>query len=181
MGITAKVSLWTQDWNQAMANGRVASFVGASWMKQVLEEAAPDTSGKWRVTNAPGGAGNSGGSFLSVTTASQHPKEAFEVVKWLQNAENQLAGYNELQLFPSTIKTLEAADLNQPEAFFGGQNTTAIFSAVAKNVPLSYMGPYDDTASSALADQLPLMEQQNKNPDQAWNDAQQRIQRDLTR
>ena len=77
MGLSAKLQMWTTDWNKGIVNGLTASFVGAAWMKQILQETAPATAGKWRVTYAPGGAGNSGGSFLAITKASQHPKEAF--------------------------------------------------------------------------------------------------------
>lgn len=53
-GLLANADGWTPSWNAAMNNGEIASFVGAVWMKQVLQEAAPDTSGKWRVARAPG-------------------------------------------------------------------------------------------------------------------------------
>ena len=171
----------TDDWNQAVDTGRVASFVSAVWKKQVLEEAAPDTAGKWRIARAPGGDGNFGGSFLTVTKASQHPKEAFEVIKWLQSPENQLTAYREIQLFPSALTALDNPSLNQPEAFFGGQNTTQIFVSAARNVPLAYLGPHDGRVDGEIYTQLENMQFSNKAPNQAWNDAQQAVQRDLLR
>ncbi len=180
-GVTAKVQNWTPAWNQATNNGQIASFVGASWMKQVLQEAAPDTAGKWRITYAPGGAGNSGGSFLGITKYCQHPKEAFEVIKWLQSPANQVAGYKALQLYPSAISSLDDPALHQKEAFYGGEDTTTIFSDVAKRVPLTYHGPDEGLVGTPFTDQLNLVEFQNKNPDQAWNDAQQTAQRELLR
>jgi cellobiose transport system substrate-binding protein len=181
MGVTAKVPLWSQAWNEAVSNGLVASFVGAVWMKQILQQSAPGTAGKWRVARAPGGAGNNGGSFLAITTACQYPKEAFAVIQWLQSPANQLLGYKDLQLFPSAISDLNNPSMHQPEAFFGGEDTTTVFAQSARQVPLSYYGPENDVVASAFSDQLSLVEFQGKNPGKAWNDTQQEAQRELLR
>jgi cellobiose transport system substrate-binding protein len=182
MGVTAKVL--TSDstaWNEAISNGLVASFVGAVWMKQILSEAAPNTAGKWRVAPAPGGSGNNGGSFLAITTACQYPKEAFAVIQWLQSPANQLLAYKDLQLFPSAISDLNDPGLHHAEAFFGGQDTTTVFAQSARHVPLSYYGPENDVVAALFTDQLSLVEFQGKNPDQAWNAAQQGAQREMLR
>lgn len=180
-GALSKTVNFTNDWNQAASTGRIASFVHAVWMKQILAEAAPDTAGKWRIARAPGGDGNNGGSFLTVTTASEHPKEAFEVIKWLQSPENQLRSYQNLQLFPSALKALDDPSLSQPEKFFGNQQTTPIFAASAKNVPLSPANSNDGTVENEFKTQLTEVELNNKDPEQAWKDAQDAIQRDLLR
>jgi len=73
MGLSAKSAAFTTDWNAAISDGAIASFVGAVWMKAILQDAALTTAGAWRVARAPGGAGNQGGSFLAVTKYSQHP------------------------------------------------------------------------------------------------------------
>src|SRR5579859_3111939 len=149
-GALGKDTLFTPEWNQAANNGRIASFVSAVWMKQILADAAPDTKGKWRIARAPGGDGNYGGSFMAITKYCQYPKEAFEVIKWLQSPQNQVIASNELQLFPSALSALDDPSLNQPEAFFGGQQTTPIFSAAAKNVPLAFQGPNDGTVDTEI-------------------------------
>jgi cellobiose transport system substrate-binding protein len=118
---------------------------------------------------------------LAITTACQYPKEAFAVIQWLQSPANQLIGYKDLQLFPSAISDLNNPNLHQPEAFFGGEDTTTVFAQAARNVPLSYYGPENDVVAAAFTDQLSLVEFQAKNPDQAWNDAQQEAQRELLR
>jgi cellobiose transport system substrate-binding protein len=180
MDISAKIPLWTSEWNQAANNGLIASFVGAVWMKQILEDAAPDTAGKWRIALAPGGSGSSGGSFLAISKSSPHPKEAFEVMKWLLSPQNQLISYNDLQLYPSTPSTLDNPDMHKPEPFFGNQDTTAIFATAMKEVPIFNMSSEDNAAGTGFNDQLPLVEFQNKNSDQAWNDAQAETRRLLT-
>src|SRR5579859_1363947 len=180
-GALGKDGAFSTDWNQAADSGRIASFVSAVWMKQILSDAAPDTKGKWRIARAPGGDGNYGGSFLAVTKYTQYPKEAFEVIKWLQNPQNQVTASNDIQLFPSALSALDNPSLGQPEDFFGGQNTTPIFAAAAKNVPLFYTDPHDGTVDTEISTQLALVEFSNKDSNQAWNDAQAAIQRDLLR
>ncbi|GLV54988.1 sugar ABC transporter substrate-binding protein [Dictyobacter sp. S3.2.2.5] len=180
-GISANITNWSTEWNAGVSNGTIASFVGAVWMKQVLQDAAPNTKGKWRIARNPGGDGNSGGSFLAVTKASAHPKEAFEVIKWLENPTNQLTSYKSLQLFPSTISTLDQPGMSAKEDFYGGQDTNQIFSVAAKDIPRFYFNEYSDIVGGAYSDQLSLIAQQNKDPQQAWNDAQTEIQRQLLR
>jgi len=180
-GISANIDNWSTEWNAGVSNGTIASFVGAVWMKQVLQDAAPNTSGKWRIARAPGGDGNSGGSFLTITKASPHPKEAFEVIKWLESPANQLTAYKSLQLFPSAISTLDQPGMSAKEAFYGGQDTNQIFSVVAKAIKRFYFNEYSDIVGGAYSDELSLVAQQNKNPQQAWSDAQTEIQRQLLR
>nr|BBH89178.1 sugar ABC transporter substrate-binding protein [Thermosporothrix sp. COM3] len=179
MGIDGKIV--SSEWNKAANNGRIGAFVHAVWEKQILADAAPDTKGKWRIARAPGGDGNNGGSFLTITKYCQHPKEAFEVIKWLQSPQNQLTAYKTMQLFPSAFDALKSPELAQPEPFFGGQRTTEIFSAAAVNVPNSYSAPDDSVVSTAITDQLTLIELQGKNPEQAWQDAQNEARRVLLR
>jgi cellobiose transport system substrate-binding protein len=178
MQITAKVQ--DQSWNQAISNGLVASFVGAVWRKQDLATGAPDTSGKWHIARSPGGDGNYGGSFLAISKYCQHPQEAFAVIKWLQSPQNQVTAYKDIQLYPSALDALSDPKMHSSEAFYGGQDTTQIFADAAKNVPTMYMGPDDGTVSSPFYDQLKLVEFENKNPEQAWNDAQVKARRELT-
>jgi len=173
--------MWTQGWYAGFANGLVASFVGAVWMKQILEDAAPATSGKWHITYAPGGAGNNGGSFLGIPKFSSHPKEAFEVIKWLQSPENQLVAYKDLQLYPSALSSISDPSILQTEPFFGNQDTTQIFAVSAKQVPAQYVAADDGTAATGFNDQLTVVEFQNKNPELAWNDAQAESRKDLLR
>jgi len=177
MQVTAKVP--NANWNQDISNGLVASFVGAVWRKADLASGAPDTSGKWRIARSPGGDGNEGGSFLAITKYSQHPKEAFEVIKWLQSPQNQVTAYKDIQLYPSALAAFNDPGMHSHEAFFGGQDTTPIFAEAAKNVPIMYMGPDDGTVSTPFNDQLSLVEFQNKNPEQAWIDAQTTARKEL--
>ncbi|GCF11584.1 ABC transporter substrate-binding protein [Dictyobacter arantiisoli] len=180
-GNSAEVVNWTNDWNAAISNGTVASFVGAVWMKQPLFEAAANTKGNWRVARTPGGDGNNGGSFLTIPAATTHAKEAYQVISWLQNPDNQLTAYKDLQLYPSALETLNNPALNANEDFFGKENTNAVFAEAAKNIPNFYLDANHDVVGQDFVNALGLVSATNKNPDAAWNDAQIAVQRDLLR
>jgi cellobiose transport system substrate-binding protein len=181
LGIDDKVQRYGTSWNEAASNGSLAAFMGAVWMKQILQDAAPDTAGKWRIARAPGGDGNSGGSFLGITTASQHPKEAFEVIKWLQSPQNQLTAYKDLQLFPSAVSAINDPAMYQNEAFYGGEDTTNIFAVSAKNIPITYISPFDVDINNIFVNELNLIDFQGAASSPAWNLAQQEAQNDLLR
>jgi cellobiose transport system substrate-binding protein len=84
-----------------------------------------------------------------------------------------------VQLYPSALDAFNNPGMHSHEAFYGGQDTTQIFAAAAKNVPTVYMGSGDDTARNSFLEQLSLVEFQNKNPEQAWNDAQTENRREI--
>jgi cellobiose transport system substrate-binding protein len=180
-GITANALEWTPDWNAGMSTGRIASFVGAVWMAQVLEEAAPDTSGSWRVCRAPGGAGNSGGSFLAITKYCRDPEAAFEVITWLQSPENQLVyGLNEMQLYPAAIAAIEDERAQKAEEFFGGQIINEVFATSAQEVKPAYLSPYDNVIEPAFTDEIANVWSLGKDPDRAWRDALREVDRQLS-
>ncbi|WP_318628055.1 ABC transporter substrate-binding protein [Paenibacillus polymyxa] len=179
--LLANADGWTPEWNASVNNGKIASFVGAVWMKQVLTEAAPDTAGKWRVARAPGGDGNLGGSFISILKSSKHPKEAFEVLTWLQNPEHQLEAYHKIGLFPSTPDVYNDPIMGKPEPFFGGQATGLIFAASAQNVKSSYFGERYPVIHGIVTRRLANVAKQDANPDALWTETMERIERELQR
>lgn len=181
MGLLANASTFSSEWNAAANNGKIASFVGAVWSKEILMQAAPDTSGKWRVARAPGGDGNNGGSFLAIMKTSKHPQEAFDVIQWLENPENQVTSFKEINLFPSAKKALDSDAMKQKEEFFGGQVTGEIFSESARNVKPAYFGTKYANLNGIVGRELSTVAIQGKDPDKAWEDALSRVKKELLR
>jgi cellobiose transport system substrate-binding protein len=179
-GLSAKVVGGTPEWNAALNNNDIASFVGAVWWGPVLEDGAPDTAGKWRVARAPGGDGNQGGSSIAITKQSKHPKEAFEVIKWLMNPENQLNSLETINLFPSTPSVFTDTRMIPEKKFFGGQKINEVFMKSAENVKAAYRGAQSPTVASVFDQELTNVEKQNKDPEKAWNDAISQIKRELS-
>ncbi len=178
-GLTAKTVSLTADWNAVMTNGKVPCFVGAVWMKNFLGPAAPKTKGQWRVCRAPGGAGNSGGSFLGVTKYCKRPEDAYNAIRYLESTKNQAFSYQDINLFPSTPASYQDPIMRKPDPFYGGQVTVDIFGKAAEQVKPFYFSPYDDAITPAYATELGNVESLGKDPDQAWNDCIGEIKRTL--
>jgi ABC-type sugar transport system, periplasmic component len=181
MGLLADAARSTPEWNASMNNGRIASFVGAVWNKEILMDAAPDTEGLWRVTDAPSGAGNNGGSFLAIMKNSKHPEEAFQFISWLLNPENQLRSFKNINLYPSTVETLGSPEMLEEEPFFGGQATGAVFGEAARQVKPTFFGERHPSVNGIFTRELDNVALQGKRPERAWNDALERIRKELLR
>ncbi|MEG2087565.1 MAG: extracellular solute-binding protein [Angelakisella sp.] len=175
------VDNWTPEWNAAIDNGDIACFPGAYWMKQILYDASTSTKGNWRVTDMPGGAGNNGGSFISIPASSQHKEQAFKVIKWLTCPENQAYHLRETALFPSTAKAFELNKDVINEDYFGGQDTTKVFAKAAGNVPTAYNGPKMGAFQDIFAEQLKMVADQGKDSEKAWTDAVAKCKEEMTR
>ena len=178
-GLSAASISLTPEWYALVSTGRLPWFVGAVWMLNYLGPGAPKTKGRWRICAAPGGAGNNGGSFLAITTYCKHPREAFQLITWMQNAKNQVRAFHDVNLFPSTPASYTDPALHKPNDFFGGQDTIDVFSAAAQQVPVSYLSPYDSIIQDIFQLELTKVESQGKDPERAWKDVQAEVHREL--
>lgn len=178
--LSANETFSVPDWNAAVANGAIASIVGAVWEKDIIEQAAPNTSGDWRVAPAPGGAGNSGGSFLGITRYCSAPEQALRVIEYLQSPQAQLTSYRSIDLFPSAPADYASKAMNQPEPFFGGENTNRVFAAAAKQVKPAYFSPYVDRLTTIYDEELTDVETTGLSPEQAWQTTLMECRRELS-
>lgn len=76
---------------------------------------------------------------MSILKSSEHPQEAFELVRWLQSPENQLEQYQTLNLFPSAPGVFDDPAMKEEEPFFGGQATGPVFAESAQQVPDAFL------------------------------------------
>jgi len=181
-GLSANAQNGSTDADAVVTNGKLVAFIGAVWWAQLgPKNAAPKTKGLWRVTPAPGGPGNKGGSFLGITKYCKNPEAAFAFISWLESAKNQAQAFLDPVLFPSTPASYTDSRLSAPDPFFGGQKIVDVFAASAKKYPGAYFSPYDTIIGTPIEAELVNIETAGKDPDQAWNDAQRQIERELTR
>lgn len=112
-GLSAHLARWTEDWNSAFQNNGFAVMLSPSWMLGVIEGNAAGVTG-WDVADVfPGGGGNSGGSYLTVPTQSQHPEEAQALADWLTAPEQQLKAFAATGNFPSQIEAQTSPELQE--------------------------------------------------------------------
>jgi cellobiose transport system substrate-binding protein len=179
LDLAANVNAFTPDWSAAMNNGNVASFAGAVWLKQVLQESGDATAGKWRVAQTPGGPGNHGGSFISVTAYANNDQLAFDLISFVQSPANQVKMYQSLALFPSAVEALTDPAMSEPEDFFGGQATGEQFARSAKNIKPFYSSPAYAVANTIMTDMVTDVAVGVRPEQGAWEDAQEQMRREL--
>lgn len=107
-------------------NGQIAVAVtGANFLSRVYSS-APDVFESTAVRPTATGALNRSHiavMFLSVTSTSEHPKEAAELAAWLTNPANQLAFCQLVNILPSTPGVLDDALFDAPTAEDGTAET----------------------------------------------------------
>ncbi|MGC5165981.1 extracellular solute-binding protein [Luteimicrobium sp. DT211] len=165
--------------NSSLSAGHTVSNVEAVWWGPQLQAAAPHQSGKWGVAHQPGPPGNNGGSFLTIPKTSKDPEAAFALITWLTSPENQVVTYEESQLFPSTPDSFRSIKPDAPNKFCGGQPITQTFVEAAKEVPTTFISPYESAVGDGINLQLTNIETQGKDPDRAWDDAMAQADRQL--
>jgi len=181
-GLSAGARAWSADSYSLLNNGRWVAMNHAVWWAQLgPKNAAPSTKGKWRVCAPPSGAGNWGGSFLAITKYCKDPEAAFKFITWLESAKNQAEAFVDPVLFPSTPATFEEPKLKEPDPFFGGQVIVDVFAETATKYPGAFFSPYDNIINAPIETELANVEVGTKSSDQAWNDAQALVERELRR
>jgi len=176
--ITSKAYTDTEK-NSSLSAGHTVSNVEAVWWGPQLQAAAPHQSGTWGVAHQPGPPGNNGGSFLTIPKTSKDPEAAFALITWLTSPENQVVTYQESSLFPSTPASFGSIRPDAPNKFCGGQPITRTFVEAAKEVPTTFISPYESTVGDGVNLELTNIETQGKDPERAWDDAMARADRQL--
>ncbi|RED58562.1 ABC transporter substrate-binding protein [Cohnella lupini] len=167
--------------NAAMNNGKISSFSGASWAVGDVIAAAPDTKGKWNIAYPPGGVGNQGGSFMGILKSTKYPKEAYEVIKFLVSPENLMVGYKDFGNYPSTPEIYAKPEMVNKNEFFGNQDLSTVFADAAKDVKVAHTDTRDDMVLNELTKALGTVDAQKRDSEKAWKDAQEQINRQLSR
>lgn len=163
--------IWSPEWNKAINDGDFGVMLGPAWMAGTIKN-AQDTAGKWRIAQLPEGAGNWGGSFLTLPKEGKHPKEAYEFISWLVNQENQLKSFFDSGLFPSIPALYEDPKfVEQGDDFFGGQVIAVEYGKAAERVKPVYYGPLHDQVDTMFKDALKNVLEKKADPEKEWADA----------
>lgn len=182
-GLIGKNELWTPEWGSAMDDGSYATLIGApAWMIANVKGNAPDAAGKWSLTTIPEGAGNWGGSFLTIPKQSDHPQEAYDFLKWLTSPENQLKSFHNNGLFPSTPDVYDDKEfLATTDEYFSGAPTAEVFAEAALTVETVYMGKNYAIVHSELITAITNVAIEGADPQDEWDKAVERISTQLER
>ena len=171
LGLSAKEQSDAKSWGTGIAEGKLAVELGAAWHAPDIEQAAPKTSGLWRVAAGPAAGANSGGSFLAIPAGASNPARSFAIIKWMLSPENQARAFTDAALFPSTPAAYTMTAMTKPEAFFGGQRTVEVFGPSAQKAPRVYEAPSDASLYQLFINELTKVENGAKTSAQGWKDA----------
>lgn len=146
-GLSANQAAWDWDSGRSLVDGDFAVTPCTPWMLPLLVDATTAAGGGpvtgWDVVDVfPGGGAAWDGSYLAVTTSSEHPAEAAALIDWLTQPAQQLALHD--GAFPAARAAMDtrAADA-APHPFFQGAPVDAIFASRALDVPVHAEGPDD--------------------------------------
>ncbi|MFJ9049064.1 ABC transporter substrate-binding protein [Streptomyces bacillaris] len=174
-GLSAKLDQWSPQWNQAFAAGSFATIPCPAWMLGYVKGQAGDAGkGKWDIAKLPGGAGNWGGSYLSIPRAAKHKKEAYQLIEWLTAPEQQAKVFQKQGNFPSATGTIEQI-ADAKDEYFSNAPIGQIFGDAAKESPVQVLGVHDQNVMQQLTNALSEVERKGVSSEKAWETAKKGV------
>ena len=152
-GLDGRISSWSNEWYEGFRNGTFATQLSGAWLLGHMKNwIAPDTAGKWAVSNLPDGIyGSWGGSYLSIPKQSTNQDEAWKLIEYMTvNPKTQLTAFATIAAFPSNVTTYGDSLFDEPIPFLGGQKARQLFAEVAKNIKPVQPGKGDHVARSII-------------------------------
>ncbi len=133
---------FNDEWYAGLNSGHYAGWLTAAWAPVFLSGAAADTSGKWRAAPLPQwdaskpASGNQGGSADAVLKTTKNPIAAYELAKWINNAQAPALLFSTKQNFFPTANSVLAdpAFVDQKPEFYGGQQVNKLFAEISTTV-----------------------------------------------
>ncbi|MDR6226750.1 ABC transporter substrate-binding protein [Desmospora profundinema] len=178
-GLVGSYELWSPEWGAAMNKGEYAALLGPSWMQGVIKGNAPG-SFKWLIAPTPEGAGNWGGSYITIPKQTSHPEEAYRFAEWLVSPDNQYQSFKGKGLFPSAPAVYERDDFKETaDEYFGGIQTAQLFAEAAEQVKPVYTGKNYLVVQEEIVKALTNVQKKKADPEKEWKAAVKRIKGQL--
>jgi cellobiose transport system substrate-binding protein len=169
LGEDKGLSAFNPDWNAGFKNGTFATVTCPAWMMGYIQGQAPATSGKWNIAQVPGGGGNWGGSFLTVTKQSQHPSEAAALVKFLTSPKSETYVFKHTGNLPSELPVLKSKTVQTfRNPFFSNAPVGKIFATSAMRLKPQILGPHQGDFQNASTNAVYRVEQHKQGPSASW-------------
>ncbi|QCT01086.1 extracellular solute-binding protein family 1 [Paenibacillus algicola] len=179
-GLTAGLPMFSPEWSRGLQQGEFAVAFAPSWMIDILKKNAPDAAGKWDMTFIPQIASNYGGSFLTLPKGGEHPQEAYHLIDWLTQAEQQVQLFKANGNFPSMPELFsDPVIMEHTDPYFNDAPTGQIYSQIASQIKPTYEGSDQFLIARVMFDVLRKVEQERIEPEEAWEIAMQQIQIEL--
>ncbi|MFK3671071.1 ABC transporter substrate-binding protein [Leifsonia aquatica] len=152
----------TPEWYEALQAGTIATAFEPVWWAGVVEGAAGNSAGAWRVAPLPNFSaqersnGTIGGSATSVLKGCKNVQGAVDFANWMSTDSASISLLiKKGALFPASEKGQTNPALQDGVDFFGGQKIFQEFTAVAADIdPAWAWGPLTSQTNSALKDAM---------------------------
>lgn len=168
-GLSAKLAPFSPEWNTGFQQGTFATLTCPAWMTGYIQDQAKDTAGLWDIASVPGDGGNWGGSFLTIPKQSEHPREAYELIKFLTSADSQAYVFKQTGNLPSRPALYEDKAVNEfKKDFFNDAPVGQIYTTSAKELEPQYQGPKAGTVKATIGSGLVRIEEGKQDAAAAW-------------
>lgn len=129
------------EWWEKAQSGAIASHIAPVWWAGVLEGAAANSSGQWRVAPLPNldaddpSNGTQGGSATAVVSGCDNVQGALEFANWMSTDEDALQILiDQAAVFPASVPGSSHPALDSEVEYFGGQQIFRVFVDANKAV-----------------------------------------------
>ena len=166
---SAGLAAFSNEWNTGYKKATFATVTCPAWMMGYIQGQAPKSKGKWDIAAVPGGGGNWGGSFLTVPKQSSHPKEAYDLAKYLTSPASESYIFKQTGNLPSQPKLLKSkAVLGFKNPFFNNAPVGKIFGTSALKLKPQILGPHQGDIQTASTNAIQRVEQRKQSPAKSW-------------
>jgi cellobiose transport system substrate-binding protein len=166
---SAGLAAFSNEWNTGYKKATFATVTCPAWMMGYIQGQAPKSKGKWDIAAVPGGGGNWGGSFLTVPKQSSHPKEAYDLAKYLTSPASETYIFKQTGNLPSQPKLLKSkAVLAFRNPFFSNAPVGKIFGTSAMKLKPQILGPHQGDIQTASTNAIQRVEQRKQSPAKSW-------------
>ncbi len=149
--------IWDAEKNDQMfADGKTMCFFGPAWYFNFCMGNAQDPEkgcfGDWAICKGPQ-AHFWGGTWMLAATGTDNPTMVADIMNTFINNEDVCSKLvaNESQFSNNQkVNNKFAADASYGNAFLGGQNDTAIFAELAKDIKFQNITPYDQGCNEGI-------------------------------
>jgi len=155
--VVASDNWYPPQYRSAFADERFVALFGPPWHLSFLPTDVKEQSGKWAVQGLPTGLGeglptaNFGGTGQCVTTQSQNPDAAYDLIR-IANLTNEgvVADFEARTAYPAYKPAYEDPALQKSNEYFGGQKLGQIYSDLAPDLPPFNQSPVWGQATVAM-------------------------------
>ncbi|WP_027339868.1 ABC transporter substrate-binding protein [Halonatronum saccharophilum] len=180
LGLDGQIGEWSNEWYATFEEGTALAHASGAWLGGHIQNwMAPETAGKWGVTNLPDDMYvNWGGSFLAIPEDAQNKEAAWEFIEYVTtNVDVQINQFEAANIFPALVDAFDHEVFEESSDFYSGQNVRQFWLDSAKKVPAVNTNRYDTIAQDAVGAALTEVLEEDKDIMEALEEAETLIKR----